>query len=190
MQVGSGTFISPNVFLQGQTRIGEGCRIEPGCVIKDSDIKDHVVVKAYSHLESAIVHEECEVGPFARVRPKSTLGARSKIGNFVELKSVNFGEGSKAGHLTYLGDATIGKGTNIGCGTITCNYATDKKKYETHIGDDVFVGSDVQFVAPVSVGDGAFIGSGTTVTKDVPAKSLAVGRSKPTVIPNYQPKTK
>jgi bifunctional UDP-N-acetylglucosamine pyrophosphorylase/glucosamine-1-phosphate N-acetyltransferase len=106
------------------------------------------------------------------------------------LKKVKFGKGAKAGHLTYLGDAEIGENTNIGCGTITCNYAADRKKYVTKIGKDVFVGSDTQFVAPVSVGDGAYIGSGSTITKDVPAKSLAVARSKQVIRENYQPQAK
>ena len=116
------------------------------------------------------------------------MGENCKIGNFVELKKVKFGSGAKAGHLTYLGDAEIGENTNIGCGTITCNYAVDRKKYVTKIGKDVFVGSDSQFIAPVTVGDGAFIGSGSTITKDVPPKALAVTRGQQIVKENYQPR--
>ena len=112
------------------------------------------------------------------MRPETELGEEAHIGNFVELKKVKFGKGSKAGHLTYLGDADIGENVNIGCGTITCNYAVDRKKYKTKIGDNVFIGSDVQLVAPVDVGEGAIVAAGSTVTEDVPAKALAIARTR------------
>ncbi|MEK6555240.1 MAG: DapH/DapD/GlmU-related protein, partial [Bdellovibrionota bacterium] len=137
--------------------------------------------------------EECEVktkavvGPYARLRPETVIGREAHIGNFVELKKVKFGDKAKANHLTYLGDAEIGEGTNIGCGTITCNYAVDRKKYKTIIGKNVFVGSDSQFIAPVTIGDNAVIGSGSTITKDVPANALGVARAKQFVKEGYVP---
>jgi len=118
------------------------------------------------------------VGPYARLRPESDVGENAHVGNFVEMKKASLGARSKANHLTYLGDVEIGEDTNIGCGTITCNYAIDKKKYKTKIGKNVFVGSDSQFVAPVTIGDNSVIGSGSTITKDVPANSLAVARAR------------
>ncbi|MEQ1722317.1 MAG: DapH/DapD/GlmU-related protein, partial [Pseudobdellovibrio sp.] len=130
-----------------------------------------------SYIEQTIIKNKASVGPYARLRPETTIGEEAHVGNFVEMKKVKFGNKSKAGHLTYLGDAEIGEDVNIGCGTITCNYAADKKKYKTIIGDRVFVGSDSQLVAPVKVGNDALIASGTTVTKDVPEGALALGRS-------------
>jgi bifunctional UDP-N-acetylglucosamine pyrophosphorylase/glucosamine-1-phosphate N-acetyltransferase len=188
VQVGSGAVIYPNVFLKGFTQIGEFSVVEPNSFILSSKIGVGVQIKMGSHLEKVVIHDKSEIGPYARLRPETEIGANAKVGNFVEMKKVKFGEGSKAGHLTYLGDAKIGKDVNIGCGTITCNYAVDKKKYETIIGDGVFVGSDSQFVAPVKVGDGAIIGSGSTVTKDVPAHALAVARAKQANIEGYAKK--
>lgn len=190
VQIGSGAVIYPNVFLKGFTEIGEFSVIEPNSFILSSKIGLGVQIKMGSHLEKVIIHDKSEIGPYARLRPETEIGANAKVGNFVEMKKVKFGESSKAGHLTYLGDAKIGKNVNIGCGTITCNYAVDKKKYETIIGDGVFVGSDSQFVAPVTVGHGAIIGSGSTVTKDVPANALAVARAKQTNIEGYAEKLK
>lgn len=188
VEVGSSTMIYPGTFLRGHTKIASFCVIEPGCFIIDSELAAHVEVKAYSYLESAKVGGGSVVGPFARLRPETEIGADCKIGNFVEIKKSKLAKGVKASHLTYLGDAEIGEDTNIGCGTITCNYAADKKKYKTVIGKNVFVGSDSQFVAPITIGDGAVIGSGSTITKDVPAKSLAVARSKQFIKENYTPK--
>jgi bifunctional UDP-N-acetylglucosamine pyrophosphorylase/glucosamine-1-phosphate N-acetyltransferase len=136
------------------------------------------VIKANTYIEKSIVHSKASLGPFARLRPETEIGEEAHIGNFVELKKVKFGAKSKAGHLTYLGDAEIGIDTNIGCGTITCNYAVDRKKYKTKIGDNVFVGSDSQFVAPVAVGNNAVIASGSTITEDVPDKALAIARAR------------
>jgi bifunctional UDP-N-acetylglucosamine pyrophosphorylase/glucosamine-1-phosphate N-acetyltransferase len=163
--IGAGSVIYPNTFVRGKTAVGAFCVIEPNCFISDSIIGESVHLKAGS------------VGPYARLRPETTIGEEAHVGNFVEMKKVKFGNKSKAGHLTYLGDAEIGEDVNIGCGTITCNYAADKKKYKTIIGDRVFVGSDSQLVAPVKVGNDALIASGTTVTKDVPEGALALGRS-------------
>lgn len=178
VKIDPGTAIYPNVVIRGNTKIGSMGSIEPGVFIVDSYIENGVHIKAHSYLERVRIQSEAQVGPFARLRPETHIGPGAHVGNFVEMKKVKFGAKSKAGHLTYLGDAEIGEGVNIGCGTITCNYAVDKKKYKTVIGKGVFVGSDTQFVAPVTVGDHAVIGSGSTITKDVPAKALAVARAK------------
>jgi len=176
--VGSGTVIYPGVFIRGKTAVGPFCVIEPNAFISDSVIDEAVQIRAGSYLEQAIVHSHAKIGPYARLRPDTEIGESAQIGNFVELKKVKFGKKSKAGHLTYLGDAEIGEEVNIGCGTITCNYAADKKKYKTIIGDRVFVGSDSQFVAPVTVGSDSIIASGSTITKDVPAEALAIARAR------------
>ncbi len=190
VQVGPASVVYPGVFLRGTTQVGAFCVLEPHVFISDSQIADSVKIRAGSYLEQAQVAASCTVGPYARLRPETVLEEDSHIGNFVELKKVRFGKGSKAGHLTYLGDAEIGEGTNIGCGTITCNYAADKKKYKTIIGKNVFVGSDSQFVAPVKIGDNAVIGSGSTITKDVPEGALGVARARQMVKENYSPKKK
>lgn len=176
--VGAGTVIYPGVFIRGKTAVGPFCVIEPNAFISDSVIDEAVQIKAGSYLEQAIVHAQAKIGPYARLRPDTEIGEAAQIGNFVELKKVKFGKKSKAGHLTYLGDAEIGEDVNIGCGTITCNYAADKKKYKTIIGDRVFVGSDSQFVAPVTVGADSIIASGSTITKDVPSEALAIARAR------------
>ncbi len=189
VKVGMGAVLYPGVYLRGNTQVGSYSVIEPNCFIYNSQIAPGVVIKAMSHLEDSVVLLKAQVGPYARLRPGSQVGEEARIGNFVELKNVKFGKGSKAGHLSYLGDAEIGENVNIGCGTITCNYAADKKKYKTIIGDNTFVGSDSQFVAPISVGKNVVIGSGSTITKDVPDGSLAVARSKQFVKENYKPKS-
>ncbi len=185
-----GTVIYPNVFIKGRTKIGAMSVVESGVMISDSEIAANVHIKAGCYIDGAKVASNVDLGPYAHLRPGTEIGEDCKVGNFVEMKKVKFGAGAKASHLTYLGDAEVGENTNIGCGTITCNYAADRKKYVTKIGKDVFVGSDSQFVAPVTIGDGAIIGSGSTITKDVPAKALAVARGKQVVIENYQPREK
>jgi bifunctional UDP-N-acetylglucosamine pyrophosphorylase/glucosamine-1-phosphate N-acetyltransferase len=182
--------IYPGVHLRGETKIGAFTCIEPACVIVDSVIANNVHIKPGCCIENSKIGANVEMGPYAHLRPGSEIGDDCKVGNFVEMKKVKFGKGAKASHLTYLGDAEIGENTNIGCGTITCNYGADRKKHVTKIGKDVFVGSDSQFIAPVSVGDGAYIGSGSTITKDVPAGSLAVSRAPQIVRENYKPRTK
>jgi bifunctional UDP-N-acetylglucosamine pyrophosphorylase/glucosamine-1-phosphate N-acetyltransferase len=189
VQVGPSSVIYPGVYLKGKTQIGSFCVIEPHSFLNGVTCEDSVQIKAGCYLEDCIIRNKAVIGPYARLRPETEIGADARVGNFVEMKKVKFGAGAKAGHLTYLGDAEIGENTNIGCGTITCNYAADKKKYKTKIGKNVFVGSDSQFVAPVTVGDDAVIGSGSTITKDVPAKSLAVARAKQFIKENYTPKT-
>jgi bifunctional UDP-N-acetylglucosamine pyrophosphorylase/glucosamine-1-phosphate N-acetyltransferase len=176
VKIGRDSVIHPGVTITGATVIGERCEIGQGALIRSCIIADDVVVKAGSVMEQSLVHQEVAIGPMAHLRPGSELAPHVKIGNFVETKKIYMGEGSKASHLTYLGDATIGRNVNIGCGTITCNY-DGVKKHQTVIEDDVFVGSDVQFVAPVTVGRNSLIAAGTTVTVNVPADSLAIARA-------------
>lgn len=175
--VAAGSVIYPGVYLRGKTAIGAFSVLEPNCFISDSVIEDSVQIKAGSYIEKTIIHSQASVGPYARLRPDTIIGKAAHVGNFVEMKKVNFGAKSKAGHLTYLGDADIGEDVNIGCGTITCNYAADKKKYKTIIGDRVFVGSDTQLVAPVTVASDSIIASGSTITKNVPAGALSLSRT-------------
>lgn len=189
VQISAGSVIYPNVFLRGDTQIGSYTVIESNCFISDTIIGDSCQIKAGSYIEKTHISHKVHVGPYARLRPETVIGEEAHIGNFVELKKVQFGKKSKASHLTYLGDAEIGEEVNIGCGTITCNYAADKKKYKTKIGDRVFVGSDTQFIAPIEIGDDAVIGSGSTITKSVPAKALAVARGRQMIKENYMPKS-
>ncbi|MES2963993.1 MAG: bifunctional UDP-N-acetylglucosamine diphosphorylase/glucosamine-1-phosphate N-acetyltransferase GlmU [Bdellovibrionota bacterium] len=186
--VGPGSVLYPGVYLRGRTKIGAYCMIEPGCYLAHTLLEDGVHVKAYSYFENTVVRAKATLGPFTRLRPETEIGPEAHVGNFVEMKKVKFGARSKAGHLSYLGDATVGEDVNIGCGTITCNYAADKQKYRTVIGDRVFVGSDTQFIAPIEIGADSFIGSGSTITKDVPAKALAVARGKQIIKENWTPK--
>lgn len=190
VEVEPAAILYPGVFLRGQTKIGALSVLEPGCMVMDSIIGSGVHMKSGTYIERSTVGSHVELGPYAHLRPGNEVGEGCKIGNFVELKKVKFGPGAKAGHLTYLGDAEIGENTNIGCGTITCNYAVDRKKYVTKIGKDVFVGSDSQFIAPVEIGDGAYIGSGSTITKNVPPGALAVTRGQQIIRENYQPRVK
>lgn len=173
--IGRDTVIQPNSFITGATEIGSGCVIEAGAVISNCRIGDGCRIKSGSVLEDAQLAEAVAVGPMAHLRPGTVLKAQVKVGNFVETKKTVMGEGSKASHLTYLGDAEIGRDVNIGCGTITCNY-DGVNKHRTVIGDEVFIGSDVQLVAPVTVGRNSLVAAGTTVTIDVPPDALAISR--------------
>ena len=176
VKVGKDTIIFPNAHINGLTEIGENCVIEPSVIIRGCRIGDGVTIKAGSVMTDSVLHDAVSVGPMAHIRPGTELMKHAKIGNFVEIKKAVIGEDSKASHLTYLGDATIGSGVNIGCGTITCNY-DGVNKHRTVIEDGVFVGSDVQLVAPVTVGRNSLVAAGTTVTKDVPPDSLAISRT-------------
>lgn len=167
--------IDTNVIVEGNVTLGNRVKIGPGCVIKNSVIGDDCEISPYSVVEDARLDVACTIGPFARLRPGAELLEGSHVGNFVEMKKARLGKGSKAGHLTYLGDAEIGDNVNIGAGTITCNY-DGANKFKTIIGDDVFVGSDTQLVAPVTVGNGVTIAAGTTVTRDVAANELVLSR--------------
>ncbi len=175
--VGVDTLIHPGVHLRGRTVIGSGCELEPGVVVSDCIIGDRVHLKAGSVLSGSTIGDDCAVGPMAHLRPGTQLAGHNKIGNFVETKKAFIGEKSQASHLTYIGDAILGKNVNLGCGTITCNY-DGVNKHQTVIEDDVFVGSDTQFIAPVRVGRGSLIGAGSTITRDVPADALAIARSE------------
>lgn len=175
--VGRDVMIDVNVILEGRVVIEDDVSIGPNCVIKDSTLRKGAIIKANSHLEGAIVGEGADAGPFARLRPGSVLDARAHVGNFVELKNAHLGEGAKAGHLTYLGDAVIGARTNIGAGTITCNY-DGANKHKTVMGEDVFIGSNNSLVAPVHIASGASTAAGSTINQDVPAEQLAVARAR------------
>ena len=182
--IGADTIVHPGVHLRGKTVIGRECEIDPGVIITDCTLADRVHVKAGSVLSEATVGADTDIGPMAHLRPGTVLAGENKIGNFVETKKAAIGKGSKASHLTYLGDAEIGSGVNVGCGTITCNY-DGVNKHVTVIEDDVFVGSDVQFVAPVRIGKGSLIGAGSTITKDVPADALAITRAEQKVLEGW-----
>jgi bifunctional UDP-N-acetylglucosamine pyrophosphorylase / glucosamine-1-phosphate N-acetyltransferase len=189
VRVGPDTVIHPGVSLEGQTIVGSGCEIHSGVHIVDSTIGDRVVIHDHSHIVQSIVEDDAAVGPFARLRPKAHLRRKAKVGNFVEVKNTVVGAGSKSMHLAYLGDATIGENVNIGAGTITCNYDGEKKN-PTVIEDGAFIGTDSQLVAPVTIGKGAYVGSGTTVRSDVPAGSLAVSAGKQRNIEGWKRKRK
>ncbi len=172
--IGRDTVIYPNVFIEGRTEIGEGCIIWPGTRLSNAKIGNNVEIRDNCFIIDSEVESGCAVGPMAHLRGNAVMAEGSKVGNFVELKKTRLGKGSKASHLTYLGDATIGEDTNIGAGVITCNY-DGKNKHETHIGDRVKIGSDTMLVAPVNVGDDAVTGAGSVVTKDVEPNTLVVG---------------
>ena len=176
LEIDSDCSIDINVILEGRLKIGTGVHIGANCIIKDTVIDDHVEILPNSVIENAVIGKSCRIGPFARIRPESVLNENVHVGNFVEVKKSIVGSGSKVNHLSYIGDSEIGTGTNIGAGTITCNY-DGANKHKTIIGDNVFVGSDVQLVAPVSVSSGATIAAGTTITKDVAENELAISRT-------------
>ncbi len=173
-----------NVFI-GNVKLGDRVVIESGCVIKDAQIGDDCLVKANSVIDSAIIENNCDIGPFARVRPDTFIKENAKVGNFVEIKKSVIGKGSKVSHLSYIGDTQMGEDVNIGAGTITCNY-DGVNKHLTTIGDRVFIGSDSQLVAPVSIGDDATIGAGSTITKEAPADELTLSRSKQLTIKGWK----
>jgi bifunctional UDP-N-acetylglucosamine pyrophosphorylase/glucosamine-1-phosphate N-acetyltransferase len=175
--IGRDTVIYPNCFLLGKTILGEGCVVEPGCKIQDTRMGKAVIIKASSVMTESILEDGVEVGPFAHLRPQTTLREKSKVGNFVEVKKSILGKGTKANHLSYLGDTTIGEKVNVGAGTITCNY-DGRKKHPTVIEDEVFIGSNTALVAPIKIGRRALIGAGSTITKEVPPETLAVTRAK------------
>lgn len=176
-EVGAGTVIEPYVQLLGKTRVGSNCRIRSFSVIENCTLGNGVLIRQHCVLEDSTIADAAQIGPFAHLRPGSEIGESAHVGNFVETKKARLGKGAKANHLTYLGDAEIGEGSNIGAGTITCNY-DGVNKHKTTIGKGAFVGSDSTLVAPITVGDGAYIGAGSCITKDVPADSLAVSRTK------------
>ncbi|MFZ0466757.1 MAG: bifunctional UDP-N-acetylglucosamine diphosphorylase/glucosamine-1-phosphate N-acetyltransferase GlmU, partial [Candidatus Acidiferrales bacterium] len=177
VEVGRDTVIEPAVQLLGKTRIASGVTIQTGTVILDSDVDENAVIRQHCVIHQGRIGPRAIVGPFAHLREGAELRPGARVGNFVEVKKSVLGEGVKAMHLTYLGDATIGRDTNIGAGTITCNY-DGVKKNPTRIGERVFVGSDTALVAPITVGDGAYIAAGSTVTENIPADALAIARGR------------
>ncbi|MEN2986621.1 MAG: bifunctional UDP-N-acetylglucosamine diphosphorylase/glucosamine-1-phosphate N-acetyltransferase GlmU [Thermodesulfovibrionaceae bacterium] len=176
VKIGQDTIIYPGVWLEGNTTIGSNCVIYSSVRIKNSIVEDNVEIKDCTVVENSYIKSGSKIGPFAHIRPETVIGKNCRIGNFVEVKKSTIGDGTKAAHLSYIGDAEVGSNVNIGAGTITCNY-DGKKKNKTVIEDDVFVGSDTQLIAPVKIGKGAYIGAGSTITKDVPSDALAVSRT-------------
>jgi bifunctional UDP-N-acetylglucosamine pyrophosphorylase / glucosamine-1-phosphate N-acetyltransferase len=177
--VGPDTVLHPGVYLEGRTRIGRGCVINSGVRLVDSILDDEVVVNNFCVVCESHIAAGAQVGPFAHIRPQSDIGERARIGNFVELKKTRFGKGSKANHLSYIGDATVGDDVNIGAGTITCNY-DGTAKHPTVIEDGAFIGSDTQLVAPVRVGKGAYVAAGSSIVADVPDGALGIARGRQT----------
>jgi len=185
VEAGCDVLLDVNVVLEGTVRLGEGVSVGPGAVLKDCDLAAGTRVLAHSVLEGVRTEGACDIGPFARLRPGTVLSEGCRIGNFVETKNAVLGAGSKASHLSYLGDTEIGRNVNIGAGTITCNY-DGANKHRTVIEDDAFIGSDSQLVAPVTVGRGATIGAGSTVTRNAPPDALTVSRARQTTISGWQ----
>ncbi|MBL4941190.1 MAG: bifunctional UDP-N-acetylglucosamine diphosphorylase/glucosamine-1-phosphate N-acetyltransferase GlmU [Colwellia sp.] len=185
LTTGSEVSIDINCIFEGKVTLANGVKIGANCVLKNCSIGEHVEIKPNSIIEDAIIGENCSVGPFARIRPGTTMHKNSHVGNFVEMKKTTLGEGSKAGHLTYLGDTLIGKNVNIGAGTITCNY-DGVNKSQTIINDHAFIGSNSSLVAPVTIGETATVGAGSVIAKDVEKDDLAVARNKQRNIKNWQ----
>jgi len=177
VEIGADTVIHPCVTIAGRTAIGSGCEIHSGVQLVDSRIGDRVTIRNHCVIAGASIANDATVGPFTHLRPEVSIGERAKVGNFVEMKNTVLGAGSKAMHLSYLGDTVIGSNANVGAGTITCNY-DGARKHKTTIGDGAFIGSDTQLIAPVTVGEGAYVGTGTTIREDVPAGALAVSAGK------------
>jgi bifunctional UDP-N-acetylglucosamine pyrophosphorylase/glucosamine-1-phosphate N-acetyltransferase len=177
VQIKEDTIIYPNVVIEGESLIGKNCLIESGVVLKNVRIADNCIILAYSYLENCEIQAGSSIGPMARIRPGSLIGTDSKIGNFVEIKKSVLAAGVKVSHLSYVGDAEIGENTNIGCGFITCNY-DGANKHKTIIGKNSFIGSDCQMIAPVEIGDEAYIGSGSTINKNVPDGAFAIARER------------
>ena len=178
------------IYFSKDTKIGKNVTIEPYVVIGSKvKIGNNVTIKSFSHLENCKIENKVEIGPYARIRPGTTLKEGSKIGNFVEIKKSTLGKKSKVNHLTYIGDASIGKSVNVGAGTITCNY-DGVKKYKTKIKDNVFIGSNSSLVAPITLADDSIIGAGSVITRNVSKKSLALTRSQQLEVKNYKRKSK
>ena len=185
VSAGHDVVIEANVVLKGTVRLGDNVYIESGCVLDNCTIASGARIYSHSRLEHCEVGANAQVGPFARLRSKTVLGEGVRIGNFVETKAAHVGRGSKVNHLSYIGDATLGSAVNIGAGTITCNY-DGANKHQTILGDRVFIGSNSALVAPVKIGDGATIGAGSVITRDVPDEQLALSRSEQKTINGWQ----
>ena len=185
LQAGADVFIDVNVIIEGKVRLGNGVTIGPNCLVRDAELGDGVAVFSHCVIDNAIVGRGGKLGPFARIRPGTSLGEETQVGNFVEVKQSTIKAGSKANHLAYIGDSEVGAGVNIGAGTITCNY-DGAAKHKTLIGDDVFIGSNTELVAPVTINDGATIAAGATITKDVEAGALALSKREQKTIKNWR----
>ncbi len=185
VEMGVDVIIYPNVYIEGDTKVGNGVFIGPNTRIVSSILEDNVEIEGFSVIKESIIRKGTRVGPFSHIRPNSDIGPNAKIGNFVEVKKSRIGQGTKVNHLSYIGDSEVGRDVNVGAGTITCNY-DGYRKYKTVIEDEAFIGSDTQLVAPVKVGKKAVIAAGSTITKDVPEGSLAVTRVKQKHIPNWR----
>jgi len=185
LECGQDVFIDVGCVFEGAVKLGDGVRVGPHCVLRDVTVEARTRIDAHSHLHGAQIGEEVQIGPYARLRPGARLANRSHVGNFVEIKNSTFGEDSKANHLAYIGDADVGARVNIGAGTITCNY-DGVNKHRTVIGDDAFIGSDTQLVAPVKVGKGATLAAGTTLTRDAPDNQLTISRTRQTTVAGWQ----
>ena len=178
------------IYFSKDTKIGKNVTIEPYVVIGSKvKIGNNVIIKSFSHLENCKIENKVEIGPYARIRPGTTLKEGSKIGNFVEIKKSTLGKKSKVNHLTYIGDTSIGKSVNVGAGTITCNY-DGVKKYKTRIKDNVFIGSNSSLVAPITLAENSIVGAGSVITRNVSKKSLALTRSQQLEVKNYKRKSK
>ena len=187
VEAGKDCSIDVNVIIYGDVKLGDNVSIGPNCIIKDTLIESNTKIEAFSHIDKAHIGESCVIGPYARLREGSKIESSAKVGNFVETKNSVLGEGSKANHFTYLGDTEVGKDSNIGAGTITCNY-DGKEKHKTTIGDESFIGSNTALVAPVTVGSNATVAAGSVITKDVPDNALGLGRSKQSNKDNWSKK--
>ena len=185
VRAGRDVVIEANVVFKGAVSLGDNVYIESGCVLDNCTVASGARIYSHSRLEHCEVGANAQVGPFARLRPKTVLGEGARIGNFVETKAATIGRGSKVNHLSYIGDATLGSAVNIGAGTITCNY-DGANKHQTILGDRVFIGSNSALVAPVKIGDGATIGAGSVITRDVPDEQLALTRSEQKTISGWQ----
>ena len=181
--------IDVNCVFEGRVALGDGVRIGPNCVLRNVSIAAGTEVRAFSHLDEAEVGARCLLGPYARLRPGTSLADEVHIGNFVEVKASSIGKASKANHLSYIGDSEVGANVNVGAGTITCNY-DGANKNRTVIEDDCFIGSDATLVAPVRIARGSYIGAGSTISKDTPAGQLTVARAKQKSIPSWKPPKK
>jgi bifunctional UDP-N-acetylglucosamine pyrophosphorylase/glucosamine-1-phosphate N-acetyltransferase len=189
LSCGTDVVIDVNCIFEGRVSLGDGVRVGPNCVLRNVSVGAKSEVLAFSHLEDSEVGARCRLGPYARLRPGTSLAEDVHVGNFVEVKASRIGKGSKANHLTYIGDADIGSGVNVGAGTITCNY-DGAAKHRTIIEDDCFIGSDATLVAPVRIARGSYIGAGSTINKDTPAGQLTVARARQVSIPSWKPKKK
>ena len=177
VEIGAGSLIYPSVAIEGKTKIAKSCTIERGSIVKNTILSQNVVIRSYTVIESSKIGEGSQIGPFARIRPETILAKKVKIGNFVETKKAQLEDGVSVSHLSYLGDAEIGENTNIGCGFITCNY-DGESKHLTKIGKNCFIGSDTQAIAPIEIGDSAYVGSGSTLNQNVPSGAFAIARGK------------